>query len=74
MSDLVLEHELVASPGRPKRSYAAVRVKSRGENFYKCAVLRPNWRKSPRTDIRRGAPACELWKAKPVSIGGGLDQ
>jgi hypothetical protein len=39
----------------------------RGKHF-KCALCRPNWTHSPRTDIRAKSPACTGWSDNsPVS-------
>jgi hypothetical protein len=39
----------------------------RGKHF-KCALCRPNWTHSPRTDIRAKSPACTGWADNsPVS-------
>lgn len=45
----------------------------RGAAFHKCGLLRAHWNKSPRTDITRGSPACELFMKKEVVNGGGLE-
>jgi hypothetical protein len=68
-----------ASPGSgPKGETCSscancVKLTHRGENFHKCAVLKARWTKSPKTDIRLAAPACELWQSKADASGGGLN-
>lgn len=48
----------------------SVQVAAGNRVVWKCGLCRAGWSKSPRTDIRINADACELWE-KAKALGGG---
>lgn len=49
----------------------STRVQAGNHVVWKCALGRASWTKSPKTDIRINAEACELWE-KDKALGGGV--
>lgn len=48
----------------------STRVQAGAGTVWKCALGKASWTKSPKTDIRINAEACELWE-KDKALGGG---